>query len=359
MASLFSGFNYTPPPPVPSKKKVESTSNEVDYNQNPTKLFKRIEERAWAPALSRLERSPNESKLWVIRKAFDGSVTWRRLPIHQACINRPSARVVLSLLQSFPNSARQVDSDRRLAVHHACANGATLDVVKHLLMAYPDSINAEDIWFKTPLQTLLSNQNPDPDIVSALKKGPQYYRMKVADARSRMKINKGLTPSSNASVLSSSSRTRKLPSYTGTSDNDNMSIITGLEDEIGKFSERLAASVDQENTLKNKIYELENKNGDIHRIESENYNLKRELERYREDIMSLESTQRQLDIKSEYIRRMEEENQDLKNELNQYRMDLLSFDEIKRSEENLRNQLEDSTSEANERQRDLENKLLR
>lgn len=358
MASLFSGFNYTPPPPVPSKKKVESTSNEVDYNQNPTKLFKRIEERGWAAALSRLERSPNESKIWVVRKAFDGSVTWRRLPIHQACINRPSAKVVLSLLQSFPNSARQVDSDRRLAVHHACANGATLDVVKHLLMAYPDSINAEDIWFKTPLQTLLSLQNPDPDIVSALKKGPQYYRMKVADARSRMKITKGLTPSSNASVLSSSSRTRKLPSYTDTSENDNKSIITGLEDELGKFSERLAASVNQENTLKNKIYELENKYGDIHRIESENHTLKRELERYREDIMSLESTQRQLDIKSEYIRRMEEENQDLKNELNQYRMDLLSFDEIKRSEENLRNQLEDSTSEANERLRDLENKLL-
>jgi chromosome segregation ATPase len=378
MASIFSGFGYTPPPPPTAvKKKSELASNEVDHEQNPTKLFKRLEEKAWAPALSRLERTPNEAKIWVVRKAFDGSVTWRRLPIHQACIGNPTSKTVLTLLQCYPNSARQIDSDRRLAIHHACANGASLDVVKHLLMAHPDSINAEDIWFKTPLQTLLSNSNPDPTVVSAVKKGPQYYRLKVSEARSRMKSNKNRSPSmsSDGSVSSSYSRQSRNVIPSSASMNDR-SVVTNLENELGKFSERLAASVDQENVLKKKIQELEDKNCDLDQLGTENQNLRRELENCRRNLDmkddqlrriesgnndlsgDLSSMQREVDIQQEHVRRLQSENNNLKDDLNQYRQDLLSFDGVKQSEENLRRQLEEVSAEDNNRIRELESKLL-
>ena len=342
MTSFFSGFGYSPPagPPIPQKKKVDSAASEVDSNQNPTKLFKRIEERAWAPAMSRLERSPNEAKTWVVRKAFDGSVTWRRLPIHQACISKPSAKVVLTLLQSFPNSARQVDSDRRLAVHHACANGASLDVVKHLLMAHPDSVNAQDIWFKTPFQTIMDTQNPDPGIVTALQKGPQYYRMKVSEARARMRSKSPSPSSQNKKTRTPSSNGNKV-------NNGNDSMVAGMEEELGKFSERLAASFDQETTLKNRIAELEKK-------EADSEHLKAELYKYQLEFPSIESMQRDL----EHFHRVEAENQDLKSELNDYRKDLLKYDDVKRSEDNLRRRLENLDIGENERVRSLEEKLM-
>ena len=350
MSSIFSGFGYTPPPaPTPAQKKQQSSGNEVDYNQNPTKLFKRLEDRAWAPSLSRLEKNPNEAKIWVLKRAFDGSTTWKRLPIHQACISKPTAKIILTLLQSYPNSARQIDSDRRLPIHHACANGASMEVIKHLLMAHPESINAEDIWFKTPLQTLLSTPNPNPGVVQALKKGPQYYRMKVSEARSRMNNKTASLLNSNSSVVSQGR---------GTDNSKDREMIVKLEEEIGKFSERLAASVDQENVLKKKIFELENKTCNTDVLQSENEKLRSELMRYEREMTSFGAMQRELDVKDDHICRIEEENQHLKDDLNQYRKDLLDFDDLKASEDNLRRQLDKITQGDNERIREMESKFL-
>lgn len=339
---------------------MHSPTNEVDHDQNPTKLFKRVEDRAWAPTLSRLEKNPNEAKVWVVKRAFDGTTTWKRLPIHQACIGKPTAKVILTLLQSYPNSARQVDSDRRLPIHHACANGASMDVIKHLLMAHPDSMKAEDVWFKTPLQTLLSKSNPDPGVVSALKKGPQFYRMKVSEARSRMN-KKALPPSSHLKPSPSTSSQNRSNDKNGgmvVKYEKDRDMVVKLEEELGKFSERLAASVDQENVLKNRILQLENVNCEMERIQHENDRLRAELDRNQQDIHSMAPMKRELDMKSDHICRLEAENQDLKDDLNQYRKDLMNFDDVRNSEENLRRQLDNFNSGENNRIRELEDKLM-
>jgi len=183
---LDSLFSYSPPAPPMKPKK-----NEVDYSKNPTKLFKRLEGKAWDSVLERIQTNGIESKIWVYKIAYDGSVTWKRLPLHEACIHKPSPTVVEALLRSYPNSASKRDADGRLPLHHACANGASLEVVEQLLFSYPDAMNMEDCWKKTPFQTLMGQYFPDPHCISALKRGPEYYNYRrtedmapLADSRS-------------------------------------------------------------------------------------------------------------------------------------------------------------------------------
>ena len=300
MATLFSQ-------PSASSMKVELTKNEVYHNQNPTRLFKRIEARAWDPALSRLERSPSEAKTWVIRKETNGAVIWRRLPIHQACMNQPSSKVVLALLKHFLNSTKELDNDLRLPVHYACEHGASLDVIKILLVVHPDSINAEDISSQNPLQIHLRSTNLNPSIVSALKLGPKYYRMKA----SRMKAECVAPFNSPLSGSSSSLLIKNV-------DNAAKSIvISNLEEELGKSNRNLSASEDRINTIQYRIQELESKNHDYEQIKAKNQDLMNKLNRCQLSLKEMTEERREqqeTDVRKDHLFQAESRNDDLKEE---------------------------------------------
>jgi hypothetical protein len=299
MATLFSQ-------PSASSMKVELTKNEVYHNQNPTRLFKRIEARAWDPALSRLERSPSEAKTWVIRKETNGAVIWRRLPIHQACMNQPSSKVVLALLKYFLNSAKELDSDKRLPIHYACEHGASLNVIKILLVAHPDSINAEDISSQNPLQIHLRSANLNPSIVSALKLGPKYYRMKA----SRMKAE-CIAPFNSPLSGPPSSLLKSV-------DNAAKSIvISNLEEELGKSNRNLSASEDRINTLQYRVQELESKNRDYEQIKAKNQDLMNKLNKCQLSLKEMTEERREqqeLDVRKDHLLQAESRNDDLKEE---------------------------------------------
>jgi len=153
---------------------------DIDYFKNPTLLFRLIEERQWRDVMEQNIQNEDEAKQWVVKRDKDsGSITWRRLPIHEACIRQPTEEVMLSLLESFPEGARASDTYGRLPLHHACVHGAQENVIHHLLMTYPDSIEVKDVWGKTPLAaaqaTLWGNKN---QILELLQKRPSYYAVK-------------------------------------------------------------------------------------------------------------------------------------------------------------------------------------
>jgi predicted nucleic acid-binding Zn-ribbon protein len=112
---------------------------DLDYFESPTKLFKCIEDQAWDVAIRRLERMPQEARSWIVRRAFDGSIVWRRLPIHEALIHSAPSKVIEALLNAYPDSAKEVgDTSKRLAIHYACEHRASHDVIKILLQLYPN-----------------------------------------------------------------------------------------------------------------------------------------------------------------------------------------------------------------------------
>lgn len=290
-----------------------SRSNEVDYFDNPSKLFKRVEERSWTGALSRLERNPKEAQIWVVRRNYDGAVTWKRLPIHEACMHSPPPNVVLALLTKYPEGAKEIDSNQRSPLHLACANRASVEVVRHLLMANPDAIFEEDVYFKTPPQIMLESKNPDHDVVAALKKGPKYYKKKIEEARARMDAEKSPDRERVRSRAPTSSRSTRRNEEV---DKAQKEMIGNLEEELGKFSQKLAASLDQENHLKNQVKSLEKE------IESLKDAIEEESEENEKDLKLLEEVQqseqqmkRRLEVKEYHEKLAAEKVKDLERKL--------------------------------------------
>ena len=123
-----------------STSAASMTPPDLDYFESPTKLFKCIEDQAWDVVLRRIERMPQEAQVWIVRRAFDKSIVWRRLPIHEALIHSAPTTVVEALLDAYPDGAKDKDSSHRLAIHYACEHHASVDVLKMLLRSFPFSI---------------------------------------------------------------------------------------------------------------------------------------------------------------------------------------------------------------------------
>lgn len=97
---------------------MEDESLEVNYDQNPTKLYKLIEAQRWSPVLAEIAHNPDSTKVWVVRhdkKDNDntGSIRWRMLPLHAAVVFNAPDPVMCMLIDAYPDAARQFD-DRRM-----------------------------------------------------------------------------------------------------------------------------------------------------------------------------------------------------------------------------------------------------
>jgi len=126
---------------------------EVDYDNNPTVLYKLIEGHKWDEAISRVEEAPTEAMTWVSRREHkdDSKLRWRLLPIHATCIFKSPVALIEALLKAYADGAQMKDDQGMLPVHLACRNGATKGVVLLLLDSFPESVNVKDRKSRTPL----------------------------------------------------------------------------------------------------------------------------------------------------------------------------------------------------------------
>jgi ankyrin repeat protein len=124
---------------------------EADYDDGATDLYRRIENKDWDGALSRLEVNPIEAKTWVSRREHNSEKTrWRLLPLHAVCIFRAPLALIEGLIQVYPDGPKMKDDQGMLPVHLACRNGASKGVVMTLLMAFPESIHVNDRKGRSP-----------------------------------------------------------------------------------------------------------------------------------------------------------------------------------------------------------------
>ena len=341
MTTMFDAlFSYRPPSSSGSEAKKK---NEVDYNKSPTKLFKRVEGRAWESALERIQTNPIEAKIWVFKAGFDGSVTWRRLALHEACMKKPTPKLIESLIQAYQTAPTKSDSDGRLPLHHACANGASVVIVEQLLVAYPEGMELQDSWKKTPLQTLMAQYFPDPHCISALKRGIDYYkaqRRPTPQFSSASSLSR--SPSSGSLGQTTFPPQQQHSSYSlpNTTSHNPRSIqdghmINGLQGEIGRYSEKLAVNMDKEKSMINRMRMLE---GEVNRLLSKDA-----------DNIRLEAELR--DIESE----LRSANDALDCERSDTNRNMQVLEDVQRSEDRLKQQLDNMANDP--RQRMLEDKM--
>jgi len=151
-----------------------SNEPEADYDEGATDLYRRIENKDWDGALSRLEDAPIEAKTWVSRREYNtDKVRWRLLPLHAVCIFRAPLALIEALIEVYRDGPRMKDDQGMLPVHLACRNGASKGVVLTLLNAYPASVLVRDRKGRSPADLVRTSSSANKDAVLAAIKNFQ------------------------------------------------------------------------------------------------------------------------------------------------------------------------------------------
>lgn len=158
------------------------THVDVNYDENPTKLFMLLQKKDWNAVLSRSKINPDEARIWVTRFEEDGhSLRWRLLPIHASIIFQAPEDVVQALLEAYPKGAQSKDDQGMLPLHLAFRHGSTVGLVNLLLVAYPQSVKVKDKRGRIPLTLVQASNSPNRDaFMQALQRGPTFYAVAAA-----------------------------------------------------------------------------------------------------------------------------------------------------------------------------------
>ena len=143
------------------------TELKVDYDANPTLLYKFIEYRDWNEAWERCSVAPEDARTWVIRyedyKDSDECsesdyetkvIRWKMLPIHVAIVFNAPVKLVTALLKAYPEAIRETDDRKMLPIHLACRNLTNLNVAQFLIIKDSGTLTMTDYKGRTVLAIL-------------------------------------------------------------------------------------------------------------------------------------------------------------------------------------------------------------
>mmetsp|Transcript_16321 Transcript_16321/g.37438 ORF Transcript_16321/g.37438 Transcript_16321/m.37438 type:complete len:614 (-) Transcript_16321:1710-3551(-) len=141
---------------------------EVNYDDGPTELYRRIEEKDWEGAISRLESHPFEAKTWVSRQEQGSNkIRWRLLPIHATCIFRAPLGLIEGLIEVYRDGPQMKDDQGMLPIHLACRNGGSKGVILALLNGFHESYKVKDKKGRTPLDLVMNSESQNAEAVGA------------------------------------------------------------------------------------------------------------------------------------------------------------------------------------------------
>jgi len=125
----------------------------VDFDFQPSPLYRAIDTRSWKHAYKILRKSPKEASTWVYRRNEDISeYKWMFLPIHVACFSGAPLDLVKRLVRACPQGVRMAANGGKLPLHIACETLAHSSVITFLHRMYPEALYAIDESGNTPLQ---------------------------------------------------------------------------------------------------------------------------------------------------------------------------------------------------------------
>lgn len=180
------------PKSVVAAEVVVGEEGKYYHDLSPDSLFKRIEDLDWLGAVYSLKSFPDEASEWIIKRDKNNDELFKRLPIHEACIRRPSIDIISGLLDSCPSSVIEQDSHGRTALHHACIHGASEEIIYLLLDAGPDAMYAKDFCGDTVKNSyeedsrigimIAMSKEEISEKVNEIKNEPIFSNTKAAEA---------------------------------------------------------------------------------------------------------------------------------------------------------------------------------
>jgi len=140
---------------------IDDVIEEVAYNGSATELFLAIEEMEWRDAFSIIKSDSKQVRTWVNNTSPDDAAalnSWRRLPIHEACIRQAPAWLVSELISDYPESSTLTTNGGELPLHLAVDKGCAPEVVNLVIVSNWEAIVAHDQAGRTPLDILNHNE---------------------------------------------------------------------------------------------------------------------------------------------------------------------------------------------------------
>uniref|UniRef100_A0A6V2QNM8 Uncharacterized protein n=1 Tax=Ditylum brightwellii TaxID=49249 RepID=A0A6V2QNM8_9STRA len=133
------------------------------------KLHRYLLTESWASACARCQTHPKEAARWTHQAGFyEGSINTKVLPIHIACALGAPVDVVDSLIEAYPESAREQETCYgRMPLHLACIYHVPLGVVNLLLSRFPSGAYFRDAVGRTPI-FYACTKGPSVDLIEAL-----------------------------------------------------------------------------------------------------------------------------------------------------------------------------------------------
>ncbi len=169
----------------------------------PNGLFKLIEDFQWKKAQSRLQKFMQEASQWVTKDEVDNKPGWRRLPIHEICIRKPTQNIVAVLIDAYPSGVSEVDSYERTPLHYAIIHQASSDVVHLILDSCYEAKDVKDFFDKTPKDYLNSDDDELADALVQTREQIALRSRKIRDGCPQPFYHPGafLTPQSKSRAV--------------------------------------------------------------------------------------------------------------------------------------------------------------
>ncbi len=148
----------------------EAPKNCVDFNTNPTTLFRSLYHSDWENAERCLVNNPEEASIWVTRFVTqangannNGEIRWQLLPLHlYICVARlrnkdakagatdeekkktSTLKLLTDLLLAYPQATRCTDDQHMIPLHSAIRGTSSLAIIGKLLEVDPSSVFWKD-----------------------------------------------------------------------------------------------------------------------------------------------------------------------------------------------------------------------
>jgi len=78
------------------------------------------------------------------RSKRTGAVTYRKLPIHNACVLGAPKTLILNLINAYPEGLEEQDEGGKLPLHLILSHNVSLDIITRMLKVYPEAANVAD-----------------------------------------------------------------------------------------------------------------------------------------------------------------------------------------------------------------------
>lgn len=138
-----------------------------------------ISHEDWKLVMMECKACPRDATKWSVREGFfDGEITSKVLPIHQASALMAPREVIETLVKCYPQGIKMKESAfHRTALHIACQTNAPIETIEALVHFYPEATRIQDSLGRLPIHYACAHEAPSAILELLLREFPESCKV--------------------------------------------------------------------------------------------------------------------------------------------------------------------------------------